>query len=224
MSSEVNQPQISVAISPHASLPKGFKSAEFEEQADFVLRLFMAYIPEVFPLDGSEELIVRLGSSGDEGRYKRHGKKSICYAETFAFPDWKSAKEQDRRELLLEALSNMIDRVAHAFRGDRRAIKDAAKKVRSSDFQATVEQEALQKDSPEGVPVKLEVLRTVVRKGEDWLLQVRGEKGKVLKKDSIAKEVSPEAGRKRFVTSRWEGTKFMLLDHKGKTSYSYQIK
>ena len=222
MSDEVKRPVLEVSISPHASLPKGFKNKEFEDEADFVLRLFLAFMPKEYPLDGSEKLSIHFGQCGDEGRYVRDGNVSSCFAEKFDFAAYKKAKDNEKLEQLLEGIASIIDRVAHAFRGDRRAIKEASKKVRNGEFQATVEEPELKLDSPEGVIIKLEVLRSVSRKGEDWELQIRGEKGKVISKEPIARDVAPGEGRKKFATSKWDGFNFVLMDLKGKSSYTYK--
>lgn len=224
--SDSNRPDVSICISPHAEVPKGVDQDKLREQAEFVLEILGAYLPEDYPLDGLPETEFRLGDSGKEPRYKRLKNRSVCYVEGFDFKAWKKAKADDRIELVLDAVSDMIDRLVQAFRGDRNALKKAVREVRRAGFEAEVEETKLSVD-PQGIPFEFKVLRHITRKGEDWGVEVqkrdsRGRK-RSLHKEWIAKNVDSEKARTRYRKSRWKESQFALLNSSGKVTYEYAL-
>lgn len=215
-------PDMNVTISPHVAIPKGTKEDVLTCDADFVLEVLFAYLPDEFPLDGCSETEIRLGSSGDDPRYERKGQKSVVYAEGFDFKEWKKVKVAERNDYLLEQLSGTIDRIAHAFRGDRRALKEAVKKVKNANFSARIPEAELSVDQPEAA-VHVEVFREVSPKGEDWGVEVLGPSGKVVKREWIQKGIDGEKARKLFQKSRFKKGEFCLLDAKGKATFKLDL-
>jgi hypothetical protein len=215
-------PELSVTISPHASIPKGTKEDVLKDAADFVLEVLFAYLPDEYPLDGASQTEIRLGTSGDDPRYARKGNKSVVYVDKFDFKAWKKTKVADRQEFLLEQLSGTIDRIAHAFRGDRRALKEAVKKVKNSNFSARIAESGLSLDPPD-LAVQVEVFREVSPNGEDWGVEVLGPAGKVVKREWIKKGVDSEKARELFKKSRCKKGEFALLDSKGKATFTLSL-
>lgn len=215
-------PELSVSISPYASVPKGTKEDVLVDTADFVLEVLFAYLPDTYPLDGATKTEIRLGDSGDDPRYERKGTKSVVYLDKFDFKEWKKIKVAEREEFLLEQLSSTIDRIAHAFRGDRRALKEAVKKVKNSNFSARIAEAELSVD-PEDAPLQVHVFREVSPKGEDWGVEVLGPAGKVVKRECIKQGVDPDKARKLFSKARFKKGEFALLDAKGKVAFKLDL-
>lgn len=215
-------PEMCVTISPYASVPKGTKESVLVDTADFVLEVLFAYLPDEYPLDGATQTEIRLGDCGDEPRYERKGAKSIVYVDKFDFKGWKNTKVAEREEFLLEQLSGTIDRIAHAFRGDRRALKEAVKKVKNSNFSARIAEAQLSVDPPEA-SIQVEVFREVSPKGEDWGVEILGPAGKVVKREWIKRGVDSDQARKLFQKSCFKKGEFHLLDAKGKATFKLDL-
>lgn len=223
-SDETTIPELSISLSPHASLPKGMKKTTVVAEAEFILELLTATLPVDMPLDGSDELEIRLGDSGDDPRYESKRDRAVVYQTEFDFKAWKTADDEEKREALLEALAGIVDRVAHAFRNDRKPIKEAVKKIKRSKWEAQLAEPDLSAEVPEAVKgSRLEVLRKLTPEGEEWWVEVRSEAGRLLKKDKIADDVSAAEARKLYADSKWVGTEYRLLDKKGKLTYSLEL-
>lgn len=217
-------PELSISLSPHEELPKGMKKAAVVEEAEFILELLTATLPDNLPLDGSDELEIRLGGSGDDPRYEAMKDHSVVYQPDFDFQAWKKADEEEKREAMLTALAGIVDRVAHAFRNDRKSIKEAVKKIKRSKWEAQLPEPDLSDAVPEEVKgSQLEVYRKLTPGGEEWWVEVRNKAGRLLKKDKIAHDVSSAEARKLYADSKWVGTEYRLLDKKGKLTYSLEL-
>lgn len=224
MSEANTTPRITVTLSPHQDIPKGLVEEDMVAAANFVMRSFLTYLPEDMTLDGSDELEIRLGTEGEDFRFIRKGKKAIAYQPRFDFQEYKKAGREGRETILLEALGAMVDRIAHAFRDDRRAVKKARKDAAKNGLEVSFPVERLCGDVPEEVPGKtIQVLRTLTRNGERWHVEVLGKKGRVLKKDKIAQGVDRTKARKRFQGFTWRDSEFVLVSQAGKDTYSLDL-
>lgn len=222
--SDTSLPELSIVVSPHEELPKSVKAPALLEEARFILELLAAELPDDFPLDGSDELEIRLGDSGDDPRYEPGKERAVVYQTDFDFMAWKKASKADKREVLLDALAGIVDRVTHAFRGDRKPIKEAVKKIKRAKFEAQVAEPDLSAPVPEQAKgAELVVLRKLTPDGEEWWVEVRNKAGRLLKKDKITDDVSTTEARKLYADSKWVGTEYRLFDKNGKLTYSLEL-
>lgn len=221
---EPTTPDFTISISPEISPPKGVKEEDVKDRARFILDLLLAHIGDALPLDGSESIDLRLGDCGDEPRYKKGKKQSIAYMDSFDFKEFKKANAKAKEELLLDQLAGILDRIAHAFRGDRKIIQDAKKNVLKAGFEAKTEITDLGTPVPEAAQgARLAVVRHLTRKGEDWTIEVKGKAGRVLRREVVAKGVDTEDATEKFKSFKWQDCSYVLLNAKGKASYKLEL-
>lgn len=214
---------LSLTTSPHAKLPRGVTAEKFEAATLHLKELFLANLPDGFVLDGNGTLELRFGDRGedDETRYLRGRTGSVCYVEGFDFSQWKTAGPAAQDAQVLEAMVSTVDRIAHAFRSDRNAVKAAAKKLQDSQFRGRVPEPDLSQTLEDGNEVR--VVRDLSRDGVLWDVEVTNGRSKVLHSESLGKASDDETMRKKYRKSRLKGSEYQLLNAEGRPSFRLSL-
>lgn len=134
MSDEPTTPEFRVTLSPHQRWPRKAVREELVTSANFILPTLLSHLAAPLPLDGSHRIEIRLGAEGDDPRYHKDGEEAVVYQPAFDVAAWQEADDEASDLLMLEAVGGIVDRLAHAFRGDRRGVKNALKQAARDGF------------------------------------------------------------------------------------------
>lgn len=225
MSDAPMTPEFTVTLSPHQRWPKKATQAEMIDGANLVLPGLLSYLEAPLPLDGARRIEIRLGSAGDDPRYQRVDEtQSIVYQPAFDLEAWKAATEEEQDAHMLEALGGIVDRLAHAFRGDRRGLKKARKQAAKKGFETRYRVARLCTEVPDEIRgQEIHVLRRLGRGGDDWVAELKGKKGSVLLKDEIASGLRLRKARQRFRKAAFEDGAFVIFGEKGNANYRLDV-